>query len=342
MTTSPPTLVSILVPAFNEEGNVDRAYAAIVDVFRTIPDCEYEIIFTDNHSTDRTFALLSQIARSDPRVRVIRFARNYGYERSLLAAYKAASGDCSVQIDCDLQDPPELIPEMLALWRQGNQVVYGVRRTLDEHAAVAASRRAFYWFVNALSEDDLPLNAGEFRLVDRRILDELRHVDDPAPYLRGLISAMGFSQIGMPYDRRARIAGESKFPLRKLIALATDGILNHSLIPLRIASAVGLIVGVVTFLLIFVYLAGRVIFGQLWPAGFATITLLQLMAITLNAIFLGIIGEYLGRIFMQSKRRRPPIVEIAINYPLADAPPNRIMDEPAPAAPIPFAERRKA
>ncbi|MBP1886769.1 dolichol-phosphate mannosyltransferase [Ensifer mexicanus] len=307
------TRVSVLVPAYNEETNVGRAYAAIVDAFRELPGYDYEIIFTDNHSTDRTFELLQEIARDDPRVRVIRFSRNIGYQRSLLVAYKAATGDCSVQIDCDLQDPPHLIPDMLALWRQGHQVVYGIRRSLKDDAVTAFMRRAFYWCINALSEDDLPLNAGEFRLVDRRILEELRQVDDTSPYLRGLISAMGFSQIGFEYDRQARIAGESKFPVKAMLSLAVDGILNHSLTPLRIASMASLIMGTATFLLLMGYVIGKLVLGQDWPAGFATTTILILLSITLNAVFLGIIGEYLGRIFMQSKRRPTPIIEATLN-----------------------------
>lgn len=305
--------ISILVPAFNEETNVRRAYAAIVDAFRNLAGYDYEIIFTDNHSTDRTFEILREIARDDHRVHVIRFSRNIGYQRSLLVAYKAATGDCSVQIDCDLQDPPHLIPEMVALWRQGNQVVYGIRRSLKDGWLTAYFRRAFYWCINALSEDDLPLNAGEFRLVDRRILDELRKVDDTSPYLRGLISAMGFSQIGFEYDRQARVAGESKFPLKAMLSLAVDGILNHSLTPLRIASMASLVMGTATFLLLMGYLIGKLLFGQDWPAGFATTTILILISITLNAIFLGIVGEYVGRIFMQSKRRPAPIIETMLN-----------------------------
>jgi polyisoprenyl-phosphate glycosyltransferase len=308
-----PTLVSVLVPAYNEEANVERAYAAIVAVFDALPDHDCEIIFTDNHSTDRTFPLLRGLAERDPRVRVIRFARNYGYQRSLLIAYQSARGDCSVQIDCDLQDPPDRIPEMLALWRQGHQVVYGVRRSLADGPLTAASRRWFYRLVNAMSEDDLPHDAGEFRLVDARLLTELRAVRDTSPYLRGLISSMGFSQIGFEYDRAARVAGESKFPFSKMVGLAMDGVLNHSLIPLRVASGVGIAVGVATMLGILGYLAGRVIFGQNWPAGFATTTLLLLLGIMLNALFLGIIGEYLGRIFMQSKARPTPIIEAQIN-----------------------------
>lgn len=308
------TLVSVLVPAFNEEANVERAYQRIAAVFDDLPGYECEIIFSDNHSTDQTFALLQRIAEKDSRVRVIRLSRNFGYQRSLLLAYQSARGDCSVQIDCDLQDPPELIPRMLELRREGHQVVYGVRRSLKEGFVVSTARRLFYRVIRAMSEDDLPLDAGEFRLVDACILAELRQVDDTSPYLRGLISAMGFSQVGFAYDRQERIAGESKFPLGKMIALAVDGLLNHSLLPLRLASILGLVVGLSTLLLIIGYLAGRLIFGQDWPAGFATTTLLLLLTITLNALFLGIIGEYLGRIFMQSKRRPVPIVQARINF----------------------------
>jgi len=317
--------VSVLVPAFNEEANVERAYETIVDVFKGLPDYDYEIIFTDNHSTDRTFELLQAIAAKDPNVRVIRFARNFGYQRSLLVAYQSATGDCSVQIDCDLQDPPALIPKMLEMWREGHQVVYGVRRSLKEGRFVSSLRRLFYFVINALSEEELPLNAGEFRLVDERILAELRKVEDTSPYLRGLISSMGFSQVGFPYDREARIAGDSKFPFRAMLALAVDGILNHSLVPLRIASLVSLVVGTVTFVGLFVYLLGKLVFGQDWPAGFATTTMLLLMSIMLNAMFLGIIGEYLGRVFMQSKRHAIPIIEASLNMdaamPPAESPP---------------------
>jgi glycosyltransferase involved in cell wall biosynthesis len=310
-----PTLVSILVPVFDEEETVQRCYEAVVDVFDALPDYDLEIVFTDNHSTDRTFTILSEIAAADPRVRVIRFSRNYGYQRSVLAGYKNASGACAIQLDCDLQDPPHLIPAMLEQWREGHQVVYGVRRSLQDGFATTLARRVFYRLISALSEDDLPLDAGEFRLVDSCILRELKAIDDTSPYLRGLISSMGFSQVGIPYDRDARTAGRSKFSLKPMIALAVDGLLNHSLLPLRIASAVGLFVGSVTFLLIFIYLLWRLVVGSAWPAGFATTTLLLLMSITLNALFLGIIGEYLGRIFMQAKRRPAPLVERTLNSP---------------------------
>jgi len=309
-----PVKVSVLVPAYNEVENVRRAYDAIVEVFERLPDHSYEIIFTDNHSNDGTFEILEAIALADKRVTVIRFSRNIGYQRSLLVAYKAATGDCSVQIDCDLQDPPHLIPDMLALWRQGNKVVYGVRKSLTDGPVTAMMRRLFYRLVNMLSEDELPLNAGEFRLVDRKIIDQLAKVEDTSPYLRGLISAMGFRQIAFEYDRRHRTAGTSKFPFKAMLALAVDGILNHSLVPLRLASITSLVVGATTLLALVVYFAGWFIFGQSWPRGFATTTILLLLSMTLNAMFLGILGEYVGRIFMQSKRRPMVVVEESLNF----------------------------
>jgi len=314
------TLVSVIVPAFNEEATVERAYHSIAEVFRALPGYSLELIFMDNHSTDATFPILREIAAADPRVRVVRLSRNNGYQRSLLVGYQRARGACAVQIDCDLQDPPGLIPEMLALWRQGHQVVYGIRRSLPDGPVTAQLRKIFYAGMRALSDDDLPRDAGEFRLVDACILIELRKVNDTSPYLRGLISAMGFSQVGLPYDREARVAGRSKFPLSKMLGLALDALLNHSLVPLRIASITGLVIGIGTFLLTLIYLAGRLVFGQNWPAGFATTTMLLLLGITLNAIFLGIIGEYLGRIFRQVKARPTPIVETEIGHPGARVP----------------------
>lgn len=326
------TLVSVIVPAFNEEATVERAYREIVDVFNALPDCSLELVFTDNHSTDATFPILRSLAAADPRVRVIRFSRNIGYERSVLVGYQRARGACAVQVDCDLQDPPRLIPEMMALWRQGHQVVYGIRRSLPDGPVTAALRRVFYAGIRALSSDELPRDAGEFRLVDACILAELRKVNDTSPYPRGLISAMGFSQVGLPYDREARVAGTSKFPLSKMLGLAVDGLLNHSLVPLRVASLTGLAVGVCTFLATLAYLVGRLVFGQAWPAGFATTTMLLLLGITLNAIFLGIIGEYLGRIFMQVKGRPTPIIEAEIDHtaiPVRHIGPHQAPDEGA-------------
>ena len=331
-----PTLVTVLVPVYNEEANVRRAYQAVVDVFETLARAfRYEIVFTDNHSTDNTFALLQQIAAEDANVRVIRFARNFGYQRSLFVGFLNARGDCAIQMDCDLQDPPSLFPEMLDLWRKGNQVVYGIRKTRKEGALIGYVRKAFYRTIDLLSEDHLPHDTAEFRLIDRALLDQLHLVDDGSPYLRGLISTMGFKQVGFEYDREARTAGESKFGFGPMVKLALDGIVNHSIVPLRLASMISLCVGFLTLVTIGGYVVGRVLFGQAWPAGFATTTVLLLLSITLNAMFLGIIGEYLGRIYIQVKRRPLAIIERSLNLDRIEL---GVTGVPAPASPQPHAK----
>ncbi|WBU62713.1 glycosyltransferase family 2 protein [Paracoccus aerodenitrificans] len=307
------TMISLIIPAYNEEENVRACYTRCAAVLDDLPGYEAEIIFTDNHSTDRTFPILSEIAAEDRRVRAFRFSRNVGYQNSVMFAYKATRGDCVIQLDCDLQDPPELIPEMLRLWDEGNQVVYGIRRKLPDGPLVATLRRGFYWFIDRISQDDLPRNAGEFRLTDRRVVDQIRMRDDRSPYMRGMISAMGFRQVGFEYDRPARMAGESKFPLSAMMSLAVDGLVNHSLLPLRLASTTSLVVGLITFIVLLLYLVGKLLFGQEWPPGFATLVILLLMSMTLNAMFLGILGEYIGRIFMQTKSINVPIVESTLN-----------------------------
>jgi dolichol-phosphate mannosyltransferase len=175
------------------------------------------------------------------------------------------------------------------------------------------TRKAFYRIINLLSEDELPLDAGDFRLVDRCVLDELRKYEDDQPYIRGTIAGMGFSQLGIAYERAGRAHGQSKFKFHDLIGLALDGILNHSVVPLRIATFLGLGISVVTFLAIVGYGVGRIFFAQDWPPGFATIIILLLGSLSLNALFLGIIGEYLGRIYKQVKRRPLTIIERQLN-----------------------------
>ena len=307
-------LISIVVPVFNEEDNIVPLYDRVLKVMFSLADrYDYEFIFTDNHSTDMTFERLEQLARRDERVRVYRFSRNFGFQRSIYTGYVNANGDAAIQLDCDLQDPPELITDFVRHWAEGYQVVYGVRRSRKESRMINRVRKVFYWLIDVLSEDSLPHDAGDFRLVDRRILDELKKFDDYQPYLRGTIAAMGFKQIGVPYDRAERFSGTSKFSLGALFKLATDGILNHSIIPLRISTFTGLTISMVTFLGIIGYLIGKLLLGKEWPAGFATTTALILLSLSLNALFLGIIGEYIGRIYQQVKKRPLTIVERTVN-----------------------------
>lgn len=317
MPDATPT-VTILVPVLNEAENVLPLYRALEPVLTGLSgQYRFEILFTDNHSQDSTFSVLQSLAGQDPRVRVLRFTRNFGFQRSILTGYLNARGDAVIQIDCDLQDPPDMIRDFLAKWEQGYHVVYGVRRSRKEAWPMRKARALFYFLVDVLSEYPLPRQAGDFRLVSRSVVEVIRKMDDAYPYLRGTIAGLGFNQAGIPYDREQRSRGRSNFNLKGLFALAVDGILATSVIPLRIASFTGVAVSLVTLLGILVYLIGAFFHRHDWPSGFATITVLVLFGISLNALFLGVIGEYIGRIHNQLKRRPLSIVEYSIENGVA-------------------------
>lgn len=312
-------LISIVIPVYNEENNVKRAYDAIVAELSRRTDIDFEIIFTDNHSEDKTFPLLQEIAAADSRVAVQRFARNFGFNRSILSGYRVARGDAAIQIDCDLEDPPAVFHDFIDLWQKGHDVVVGVRALRHEALPMVLARKAFYRLLDQISDTPQQLDAGDFRLVDRSILDQLRTIEDAQPYVRGLISELARNQGSVRYQRDRRQFGESKFPLRQLVKLGLEGIYAHSTIPLQIATYIGIAIALLTTMITGAYVVGRLISSEAWPAGFATTTVLMLFGISLNALFLGIIGEYIARIYRQVRRRPTVIVERALNIDVAGA-----------------------
>jgi polyisoprenyl-phosphate glycosyltransferase len=290
-------LVTISIPVLNEEGNVDRLVERLQAVSAKNPDYDFEFLVTDNASTDNTFAMLAEKAATEPRLRVLRFSRNFGFQRSILVNLLNARGDAAIQLDADLQDPPELITDFLAKWRQGYKVVYGIRRRRQESPLLNFARKFHYRLVNHLSDIEIPLDAGDFRLVDRVVIEQLRTYEDRTPYLRGTIASIGFAQIGIPYDRSERTAGRSKFNVFSLIALSIDGICSQSTKPLQYITLFGFAVSILTALLVVVYLAFYLVSGTDQTRGFTTLVLLMLVSICLNAAFVGLLGEYVGRIF---------------------------------------------
>ena len=307
-------LISIVIPVFNEEHNVERAYGELKRVTRALESDTFEFLFTDNHSSDRTFAILSGIAAQDPAVKVIRFARNFGFQPSVMTGYRLAQGAATIQIDADLQDPPDLFGAMLQKWREGFDVVVGVRRRRPENQALASLRRLFYRLLQRVGGAHLTPDAGDFRLLDASVIDKLRRVDDAHLYLRGLVSSLARRQVSIPYDRSARHGDQSKFPLLSLVRLALDGFIAHSTLPLRFAFFVGLFMAFASAALASFYLVARLLVGQDWPAGFATTEILLLFGIALNAMFLGVIGEYVGRIYDDVRRRPVTVIEEALNF----------------------------
>jgi dolichol-phosphate mannosyltransferase len=307
-------LVTISIPVYNEEGNV----AALLGRLRGLAEThrtayEFEFLFTDNASEDRTYEMLMEAARADPRIRVLRFSRNFGFQRSILTNYLNARGDAVVQIDADLQDPPELISQFLEMWEKGYLVVYGIRRRRVESRAMEWSRKLYYRVVDQLSEVSVPPDAGDFRLIDRRIVEHLRTLKDQNPYLRGVIAALGYPQTGVAYDRTARVAGESKFGFFKLAKLGLDGITSQSTKPLNYITVFGFGLCLLTLGMAGVYLLLWLFNINAAPAGFTTLVLIQLFATGINAAMLGILGEYIGRIFDNVRGHPFTIIERTVD-----------------------------
>jgi polyisoprenyl-phosphate glycosyltransferase len=310
MTNAPRRpLITISIPVLNEEGNVDRLIERLQAVSAENPDYDFEFLVTDNASSDNTFAKLAEKAVTEPRLRVLRFSRNFGFQRSILVNLLNARGEAAIQVDADLQDPPELITGFLAKWREGYKVVYGIRRRRKESPLLTFARKLHYRLVNHLSDIDIPLDAGDFRLIDRAVIEQLRTYEDRAPYLRGIIASIGFAQIGIPYDRSERIAGRSKFNFFSLISLSIDGICSQSTKPLQYITLFGFVVSILTAVLVVLYLAFYLIGNTDETRGFTTLVLLMLVSICLNAAFIGLLGEYIGRIF--TTVRRGPTAVIA-------------------------------
>ena len=306
-------IISIVIPVYNEEKNILIAYNEIKSVLIECKNYDHEIIFTDNCSQDKTYSLLEQISAGDKCVKVIRFSKNIGYQKSILHGTINTSGDAVIHIDGDIQDPPILIKDFISHWEKGYQVVYGVRITRKENFFMNSLRSLFYKFINLISDEPIPIDAGDFRLLDKSIVNYLRKIDNNNPYLRGIIAHAGFKQIGLEYNREKRLFGKSKFNLTHLISLALDGILSHSILPLRIASIFGILMSCFTAIGSIGYIFFKIFFYPDWPRGFATTTILILFSLSMNALFLGIIGEYVGRIYRENLKR-PVSYQNKINF----------------------------
>lgn len=307
-------LISVSIPVLNEEANLDSLYGRLCNLADKMRNrCDIEFVFSDNHSSDATWSKLETLSAHDSRVRAIRFSKNFGFQRSILANYLHTRGDAVMQIDADLQDPPEMLEEFFDKWQAGYQVVYGIRRKRPESALLHWFRRLGYWAIDVVSEHPIPRDVGDFRLIDRRVVDALSKIKTPNPYLRGMIAGLGFSQTGIVYDREARLAGKSKFGFRRLIRLGVTAVFNHSTVPLRIASVAGVVMLCLSLFGALYYLLLRLMQPDL-PRGLASIHILVLFGIGLQSILLGIIGEYLLRIYLILRAEPIAIVEQSLNF----------------------------
>lgn len=294
--------ISIIVPCYNEQEVIETTHFRLSEVLGKI-DTPYEIIYVNDGSSDRTMEILREIHGLDSRAKVVNLSRNFGHQIAVSAGLEKCSGEGIVIIDADLQDPPELIPTMIERWRAGYHVVYGKRLNRPgESAFKLITAKWFYRILNMLSEVSIPLDVGDFRLIDRRIVDALRKMPERNRFLRGMISWAGYRQYALEYNRSERFAGDSKYPVRKMLRFATDGVLAFSVAPLRAAMWLGFltiglaIVGIV-------YALVMRIFTSMWVEGYTLMFVSILFLGGVQLLCLGVIGEYIGRIFTESKAR---------------------------------------
>jgi len=320
-------LLSIVVPCKNEEEGLRETHRRLTTALESAgtvrcstPDLRpqavselkassrdattcFEIVYVDDGSTDGTAAVLREVQASDNCVRVVRLSRNFGHQVAITAGLEHASGDAVVIIDADLQDPPEVIGEFLARWHEGYDVVYGVRSDRPGESAFKLwTAKAFYRIINRLSDTSIPLDTGDFRLMDRAAVDALLSMPERDRFVRGMVSWLGFSQVAVPYTRATRFAGTTKYPLLKMLRLATDGILSFSITPLRLATwtgfaASGLAILGILYALYAHFFAAHLVRG--WTSSLIAVLFIG----GVQLICLGIIGEYVGRIYGESKRR---------------------------------------
>jgi len=308
----PQPLISIVIPAFNEAGNIGRVESELLAAVGSLP-YQYEFIVVDNHSTDDTGELVRAICARDGRWKYIRFSRNFTVEMSITAGYRFASGDAIIVLYSDLQDPPDVIPQLIEKWREGYDVVYGQRtvRTGDpawRNASVKIAYRLINWF----SDVPIPKDAGDFRLISRQVRDALEECGESNRYMRGIIAWLGFSQIGVPYERRPRQSGHSKAPFWPTVYFTFNAICSFSLKPLRLFMFFGLAMVAASVLGIFIYTL--LFFLESPPPGITTLIVLSFFAIGINSLGIGILGEYLGRTFIEVKQRPLYVIEEMINW----------------------------
>jgi len=295
------TELSVVLPVLNEEANIPEVYRRLVAVLPGVVS-SFEIVFVDDGSTDRTWAIVGDLASRDERVKGVSFSRNFGHQMAFAAGLDHATGDAMVIMDADGQDPPELLPELIARWREGYDVVYAVRASREgETFLKKATAAAFYRTLRRVTQVEIPVDTGDFRLMGRRAIEAFRRMPERHRFTRGMVSWMGFRQIGVPFKRPPRLSGETKYTVRRIIKLASDGLISFSHLPLQLATWLGIAVASATVVATLVA-AGLGIAGVWWRnwvplfAGLFFLGGVQLVAV-------GILGSYVGRIFDEAKRR---------------------------------------
>lgn len=305
-------LISIIVPMYFEEEVAEECYKRLKTVM-VKNEINYEFIFVNDGSTDRTIDLLKTIAKKDYRAKIINFSRNFGHQTAVTAGIDYATGDAIVVIDADLQDPPELIPELISKWKEGYDVVYAKRKTrIGETWFKLITAKYFYRFLNYMSDIDIPKDTGDFRIIDRTVAEVYKKMTERNRFVRGMISWIGFQQTFIEYERDERFAGETKYPLKKMIKFASDGIIAFSTKPLRMVTTLGMAAVFISFIVLIYTIIVKLI-GQEVQSGWASIMVAITFFSGIQLLGLGIVGQYIARIYDESKNRPIYIVKELIN-----------------------------
>ena len=306
--------ISVVIPMYFEEDVVNECYNRTKNVLNKLSSYEHEIIFINDGSKDKTLELLEKISQNDNNVKIISFSRNFGHQAAVTAGLKFTTGDAVVIMDADMQDPPEVIEEMVKLWEEGNEVIYAKRKVREgETKFKLFTAKMFYKMLNSLSDTEIPKDTGDFRLADKKVIEVINQLPEHNKFLRGLFSWVGFEQIPLEYERKERFAGKTKYPLKKMIKLALDGITSFSTKPLKILGVLGIFSVLISFIiLIYALISFAFNLNHLtpgWTSLMVTITFLG--GIQLLSIWL--ISEYVGRIYDESKGRPEYIIDKKIN-----------------------------
>lgn len=303
---------SVVVPVYNEEEVVVETYKRLKEVMDILSE-PYEILFVNDGSRDKTVPIIKDICSRDNSIKLLDFSRNFGHQIAITAGMDFTSGDAIIIIDADLQDPPEVIPAMITQWKKGFEVVYGKRIEREgETLFKKITASVFYRILNAMTDVDIPVDTGDFRLIDRKVCDALKKVNERSRYVRGLISWLGFKQTSVEFKRDKRFAGVTKYPLKKMIKFAFDAITSFSYKPLKLASYTGVIISICSFIYLVIVLYQK-LFTNLTVQGWASTLAVSLLFNGIVLMMLGIIGEYVGRIYDEAKGRPLYIIRDRVN-----------------------------
>lgn len=300
MASSQPSLVSVIVPVYNESDVLPLLIPTLSTL--TIPHCVFEFLLVDDGSTDSSLGILVAAHQNDPRFNIIQLGRNFGHQVAITAGLEAAKGDCAVILDADLQDPPMLLADFVREWRNGADIVYGIRQGRKEGFIKTLGYTLFYAMYKKLASINVPLDSGDFCLLNRKALDTLNSLPERVRFVRGLRSWIGFKQVGIPYERAARAAGEPKYTLISLIRLALDGLINFSTIPLHLATLLSFLTALGGIGIMLWALSAK-FFGQEVPWGWTSTMAVMLFLFSILFFIMAILGQYIGRIFLEVKER---------------------------------------